>query len=153
MSELLLPVFMRWFKAAASPARLCSEPRVCGPRLLQASTSGGALGYSRALQRQPSTNGPLCAVCAFVINEMKGALNSSSVQQTIMQKAIDVCNTLPTDIGASCIDFVTTYGTGAVLGRAMACVLPYAAMLLPYSHATARPHLLPYHRAPGHPVH
>jgi len=63
----------------------------------------------RPLQRQPS-NGPLCALCVFVIDEMKGVLNSTSVQDTIMEKAKEVCGSLPKEMGTSCVDFVTTYG-------------------------------------------
>ncbi|GAX84293.1 hypothetical protein CEUSTIGMA_g11715.t1 [Chlamydomonas eustigma] len=102
MSSLLLPAFSRWFKAAASPAHLCSAPSACGLKLQSTPH------HNQVLQRV-SGGGPLCALCSFVMDQMKIALNSTSVQQTIMEKAQEICHSLPADIGTSCIDFVQTY--------------------------------------------
>ena len=59
----------------------------------------------------------MCALCAFVIEEMKGVLNSSTVQKSIMDKALEVCSSLPKEMGPSCSDFVTTYGAICALSH------------------------------------
>lgn len=46
---------------------------------------------------------------------MKGVLNSTTVQQTIMEKALEVCSSLPKEMSPSCNDFVTTYGEIAIV--------------------------------------
>ncbi len=88
--------------------------------------------YAIASQNEAVRGGPMCALCTFAIDEMKTALNSSTVQATIMEKSLEVscnmlvhpsapclasspastqmCDSLPVDISSPCTDFVKTYG-------------------------------------------
>lgn len=50
-----------------------------------------------------------CGVCKFVLDEAKKYLNDTKTQAIILQDALQVCSTLPSDLASGCTDLVNTY--------------------------------------------
>lgn len=105
LSRSVLSVLVSWFRSSATPRGLCSGREVCGAGALSTSPLHP---WNQVLQ-SPPRDGPTCALCAFLVNRLKTMLNDTSVQDSILNMADQVCATLPAEFSHSCKDFVHTY--------------------------------------------
>eukprot|EP00195_Chlamydomonas_chlamydogama_P008611 CAMPEP_0202892336 /NCGR_PEP_ID=MMETSP1392-20130828/2055_1 /ASSEMBLY_ACC=CAM_ASM_000868 /TAXON_ID=225041 /ORGANISM="Chlamydomonas chlamydogama, Strain SAG 11-48b" /LENGTH=397 /DNA_ID=CAMNT_0049576233 /DNA_START=195 /DNA_END=1388 /DNA_ORIENTATION=- len=103
LAQGLLPVILQWLKATATPATLCSDAGVCGSAVSQFTTPVNKPAL--LLPRDSVT----CGMCKYVVGKAQAALNDTSVQDSIKNKALEVCGTLPKELADGCTDFVNTY--------------------------------------------
>ncbi|GLI59307.1 hypothetical protein VaNZ11_001161 [Volvox africanus] len=101
LAEGLLPTFIQWIRASATPASLCSSAGVCGAALLQV----------------PSLNKPAlrvrdtaeCSMCKFVVRTVQVQLKNSQVVEEAKAIAVQICGDLPGELAEGCTDFVNNY--------------------------------------------
>jgi len=105
-----IPSFARWLAASwelQPPSRMCEgASEKCGshPQLLAAKRMRSH-HLTSPLVGDPTT----CAMCAFVVDQVKVLLNDTKTQEAIKEKLLVVCAQLPAELSANCNDLVNTY--------------------------------------------